>query len=135
MSRAKATTKQSGGGGFTFADKVAAMFMAWMLRRDLSLEVSIGPVVAIDFETKESGNPLDDLQIAFSYEGQETRLVLSVKSNRQLTKSGFDSEFVLDAWEQWTTTSARSVFDAEHDLLGLTLGAVEDVTLDDWKTQ
>ena len=134
MSRDKATTKQSGGGGFTFADKMAAKFMAMMLRRDLSLGTSMGPIVAIDFETKESGNPLDDLQLTFSYEGQDTRLFLSIKSNRQLKKSGFDSEFVQDAWEQWKTTEARSGFDPERDLLGLTLGVVDDIALDDWKT-
>jgi hypothetical protein len=127
MSREKATTKQSGGGGFTFADKVAAALMARMLRRDLSLGVSLGPIVAIDFETKESGNPLDDLQVTFRYEAQDTRLFLSVKSNRQLKKSGFDSEFVQDAWEQWTTAEARSIFDSERDILGLTLGSGTNV--------
>jgi hypothetical protein len=134
MSREKATTKQSGGGGFTFADKVAAALMVQMLGRDLGLGVSLGPIAAIDFETKESGNPLDDLQITFRYGAQDTRLFLSVKSNRQLKKSGFDSEFVQDAWDQWTTTEARSGFDPDRDLLGLTLGVVEDVALDDWKT-
>jgi len=133
VSSKKATTKQSGGGGFTFADKVAASLMARMLRRDLSLGVSLGPIVDIDFETKESGNPLDDLLVTFRYEAQDTRLFLSVKSNRQLKKSGFDSEFVQDAWEQWTTTKSRSGFDPERDLIGLTLGVVEDLALDDWK--
>jgi hypothetical protein len=105
-----------------------------MLRRDLWLGVSLGPIAAIDFETKESGNPLDDLQITFRYGAQDTRLFLSVKSNRQLKKSGFDSEFVQDAWDQWTTTEARSSFDPDRDLLGLTLGVIDDVALDDWKT-
>lgn len=130
----KATTKQTGGGGFTFADKVAATFMAKMLRRDLLLGVKFGPAVAIDFETSESGNHLDDLQITLRHEDQETRLFLSVKSNRQLTKNGFDPVFVIDAWEQWTTTKARQPFDPERDLLGLTVGAVEEVALDEWKT-
>ncbi len=63
MAREKATPKSTGGGGFTFADKVAAAFLARPLRRDLILGADVGPIAEIDFETRESGNLLDDLQI------------------------------------------------------------------------
>jgi hypothetical protein len=110
------------------------MFMVKMLRRDLSLGIKLGSIVAVDFETRDSGNSLDDLQITFRHEAQETQLFLSVKSNRQMNKAGFNPEFVLDAWEQWTTIKGRQTFDLERDLLGLTLGAVDDVALDEWQT-
>lgn len=133
MAKEKATTKSTGGGGFTFADKVAAAFLARLLRRDLVLGADVGPIAEIDFETRESGNLLDDLQITFRREQQATRLLLSVKSNRQLTKSGFNSEFVADAWEQWQGSPATRPFDPENDLLGLTVGAIDDQALDEWK--
>lgn len=134
MAREKATTKSTGGGGFTFADKVAAGFMARMLRRDLFLGVEVGPITALDFETRESDNVLDDLEITLSREQKATRLFVSVKSNRQLTKAGFNSEFVSDAWEQWSGGRSSKPFDQEHDLLGLTVGFIDDQALDEWKT-
>ena len=56
----EATTKSTGGGGFTFADKVAAAFLVRMLHRDQLLGADLGPITEIDFETRESGNLLDD---------------------------------------------------------------------------
>ena len=134
MAREKATTKSTGGGGFTFADKVAAAFLVRMLRRDLLFGADLGPITEIDFETRESGNLLDDLEVTLRHEQQLTRLLLSMKSNRQLTKAGFNSEFVADAWEQWQDTNARRPFDRERDLFGLTVGVIDDLALDEWKT-
>jgi hypothetical protein len=61
--REKATTKSTGGGGLTFADKVAAAFLAGLLRRNLVLGADAGAITEIDFETRESGNLLDDQEI------------------------------------------------------------------------
>jgi hypothetical protein len=127
----KATTKQTGGEGFTFADRIAARFLALMLQRDLSLGVEMGPILSVDFETSESNNHLDDLAAAFE---SGAHLYLSIKSNRQLTKAGFNREFVADAWEQLSRTAERYPFDPERDLIGLTLGSAEDVVMDDWNT-
>jgi hypothetical protein len=134
MAREKARTKSTGGGGFTFADKIAAGFLARMLRRQLFLGGDVGPVTEIDFETSESGNPLDDLQLTLGHGQQITRIFLSVKSNRQLTTAGFDAEFVADAWEQSTAVPKRKPFDPEVDLLGLTAGMVEEDALHAWTT-
>jgi hypothetical protein len=74
--------------------KAAAAFLVRMLRRNLLLGAAQGPITAIDFETRESGNLLDDLEVTLRHEQQVTRLLLSVKSSRQLTKAGFNGEFV-----------------------------------------
>jgi hypothetical protein len=132
MARGKATTKGTGGGGFTYADKIAAGFFAKMLRRDLFLGADLGPITAVDFETSESGNSLDDLQLTLQHEQLATRLFTSVKSNRQLTTAGFNSEFVADAWEQWANLQSRDPFDPERDLLGLTVEFVDEVALYEW---
>ncbi len=58
MAREKATPKSTGGGGFTFADKVAAAFLGRPLRRDLILGADVAPIAEIDLETRESGNLL-----------------------------------------------------------------------------
>src|SRR2546422_6471156 len=54
-----APTKSTGGGGFTFADKVAASFFVHMLRRSFPFEPEFGPLMQVHFETRESGHVLD----------------------------------------------------------------------------
>ena len=61
MSKNAAPTKATGGGGYTFADKVAAGFLAQMLRRKFPFEPDLGPISAMHFETRDVGNVLDDL--------------------------------------------------------------------------
>src|ERR1019366_418123 len=111
MLRRGAPTKATGGGGYTFADKVAAGFLAQMLMRKFPLEPEFGPIA----------------------EGHlETRCAVSVKSNRQLTKDGFNSEFVQDAWGQWQG-AAGSNFDPATDFVGLIVGVIDDRTLHQWR--
>ena len=101
MSKKKAPTKATGGGGYTFADKVAAGFLAQILKRKFPLEPDLGVLTAVDFETRDAGHVLDDLRLTLTRGVDTTECFVSVKSNRQLTKKGFNKEFVQDAWEQW----------------------------------
>ena len=88
MSKKSAPVKATGGGGYTFADKVAAGFLAQMLRRKFPLEPDLGPIAELHFETRDAGHVLDDLQLTLKRGMDETRCLVSVKSNRQLTKAG-----------------------------------------------
>jgi len=132
MPRESAPTKATGGGGFTFADKVAAGFLAQMLKRTFPLEPELGPIVEVHFETRDCGQVLDDLLLLLNRGSDTTRCAISVKSNRQLTKGGFNAEFVQDAWEQWRG-AARSHFNPETDLLGLIVGVIDNQTLQEWR--
>ena len=132
MSTESAPTKATGGGGFTFADKVAAGFLTQMLKCALPLEPEFGPVAEVHFETRDSGQILDDLLLVFKHGNETTRCAASVKSNRQLTKDGFSGEFVRDAWEQWRS-AAGSNFNPETDLLGLIVGVIDNQTLQEWR--
>ena len=67
MSKQAASTKATGGGGYTFADKVAAGFLAQMLRRKFPIEPEIGAISALHFETRDAGNVLDDLLLILDY--------------------------------------------------------------------
>jgi len=49
MSRGNAPTKATGGGGYTFADKVAAGFVAQMLKRAFPVEPEFGPIEELHF--------------------------------------------------------------------------------------
>jgi hypothetical protein len=132
MSRENAPTKATGGGGYTFADKVAAVFLAQMLGCKFPLEPDFGPVTELHFETRDSGHVLDDLLLVLRRGNDEIRCVVSVKSNRQLTKAGFNSEFVQDAWEEWRAGDGTN-FDPAKDILGLIVGVIDEPTLHEWQ--
>jgi hypothetical protein len=126
------STKATGGGGYTFADKVAAGFLATILRRKLPLDPELGQIIALDFETRDAGNVLDDLLLILQRGQEQTRCPVSVKSNRQLTKVGFNAEFVRDAWDQWNG-GPSSDFDPARDILGLIVGIIDEPTLNEWQ--
>jgi hypothetical protein len=131
--RESAPTKSTGGGGYTFADKVAAGFLVRMLNRSLPIEPERGPIVAVHFETRDAGQILDDLSLDLVHGTHKTRCVISVKSNRQLTTtSGFNTEFVEDAWEQWRRPLS-SQFDPNTDLLGLVVGSISTSARHEWQ--
>lgn len=132
MPRQSATTKATGGGGYTFADKVAGAFLAQLLKRAFPLEPEFGCIAEVHFEARDTGQVLDDLLLLLRHGNETTRCAVSVKSNRQLTTAGFNSEFVQDAWEQWRG-AAGSNFDPARDLLGLIVGAIDDPTLHQWR--
>ncbi len=132
MSKHAAPTKATGGGGYTFADKVAAGFLAQMLRRKFPLEPELGPISALHFETRDAGHVLDDLLLILKRGQDETRCAVSVKSNRQLSKAGFNGEFVQDAWEQWHG-GAGSDFDPTKDIVGIIVGVIDEPTLHEWR--
>jgi hypothetical protein len=132
MPRMRAPTKATGGGGYTFADKVAAGFLTQLLKRAFPIEPDFGPIVEVHFEARDSGQILDDLLLILKYGNATTRCATSVRSNRQLTAAGFNDEFVQDAWEQWNGAAGPN-FNRETDLLGLIVGVVGSQTLEEWR--
>jgi len=129
MFRNSAPTKATGGGGYTFADKVAAGFLAQMLKRAFPVEPEFGPITELHFEARDTGQILDDLRLVLKRGTEATPCAISVKSNRQLTRAGFNEEFVGDAWEQWNSAA----FSKETDLLGLIVGVIDAPTLEEWR--
>jgi NACHT domain len=133
MSKRSAPTKATGGGGYTFADKVAAGFLAQMLKRKFPLEPDLGVIAEFHFETRDIGHVLDDLMLVLKRGLDVTNCFVSVKSNRQLTKEGFNKEFVQDAWNEWKG-GLGSGFDQSKDILGLIVGQIDDPTFQEWQT-
>jgi hypothetical protein len=132
MSRDIAPTKATGGGGYTFADKVAAGFLVQILKRMFPLETDVGVVTEVHFETRDIGHILDDLQLVLTRGLDATRCLVSVRSNRQLTKKGFNKEFVQDAWDEWNGRAGSKV-DTAKDILCLIVGVIDESTLHEWK--
>jgi len=132
MTKNSAPVKATGGGGYTFADKVAAGFLAQMLKRKFPLEPDLGPIADLHFETRDAGHVLDDLRLTLKHGMDATRCLVSVKSNRQLTKAGFNKEFVQDAWEEWNG-GRGSKFEPANDIIGLIVGVIDEPTLQEWQ--
>jgi len=112
--RRPAAVKSTGGGGYSFADEVAAHFLVELLRGGTPLGSTVGSLVEVHFEVKESGWVLDDLLLVARNGSDATRCAVSVKSDARLSVSGLDAEFVSDAWGQWRGVVGSS-FDREKD--------------------
>ena len=132
MPRMCAPTKATGGGGYTFADKVAAGFLVQLLTRAFPTEPDFGFSAKVHFEARDAGQILDDLLLVLKRGTEATKCAISVKSNRQLTKAGFNDDFVRDVWEQWNGADG-SAFNRETDLLGLIVGVIDSPTLEEWR--
>jgi hypothetical protein len=123
MAKATATTKQTGGGGYSFEDKVTARFMAMMLAGEPPLGEESGLIRRIDLQNSADGWRLDDSVLTLGGPSGESRLALSIKSDQQLTERGFPDEFVTAVWEQWLG-KGTTVFDRSRDHLGLVVGSI-----------
>jgi len=132
MPRNTATTYATGGGGFTFADKVAAAFFAQMLQGSFPFEPEVGSIRELHFEARDAGQVLDDFLLALDHHGTRRRCAISVKSNSQLTTTGFSAQFAQDAWDQWQQAPTAH-FDASTDLLGLIVGIADSASLQEWR--
>src|SRR5437879_3401392 len=101
MARAVATTKQTGGGGYSFEDKVAASYVAMMLACQPPIGERPGTIRRVAFQNRSDGWLLDDLLIDLAGPDGNSRFALSVKSDQQITSNGFPGNFVSDVWAQW----------------------------------
>jgi hypothetical protein len=131
--RRSAPTQLTGGGGFSFEDQVAAVFLARLVAGDrCELRPNVDDrVLAISWQVAEQGWRLDDLLMTFGEDAAAGRLALSVKRDRQVTGKGFPPSFVRSAWLHWIGGEGDP-FDCERDLLGLAPGLLDGEVLAAW---
>lgn len=125
MAKQVATPKQVGGGGYTFEDKVSASFLVKMLRGGYPLEAVNGQIDAVRFQKRVDGWFLDDLLLLLRRPDDSTcNLAISVKSNSQITESGFPTDFRDAVWEQRLHLGTQQ-FDVKSDYLSLATSTIE----------
>lgn len=125
MARNVATPKQTAGGGYTFEDKVSASFLLKMLAGDYPLSAEDGQVEAVRFQKRVDGWFLDDLVLLLRRpDGSTCALAASVKSNTQITESGFPADFRDAVWEQRLHVGTQQ-FDVSSDYLSLVTSTIE----------
>jgi hypothetical protein len=111
-----ATSKQTGGGGFNFEDKVTSYFLSKMLTGNLALDPLLGNLEKIAFQVRPDGWLLDDL-LLFLNDGKAThKVAVSAKSNRQITGGGLPADIVKDIWNQFLNID-HDLFDPALDYL------------------
>jgi len=110
--------KSTGGGGFTFEDKVDAYYLACLLAGRAPLGTSRGVLKRVDFQVRVDRWLLDDVLLRLSDGPEEHLCALSVKSGGQFTGGRFDSQFVEVAWRQ-SLLDAPNPFVQSRDWLGI----------------
>lgn len=127
-----ATPKQVGGGGYTFEDQVSASFLLKMLSGDYPLNANDGQIESVRFQKRVDGWFLDDLVIVMRRpDASACALAVSVKSNMQVTESGFPADFNEAIWEQRLHVGTQQ-FDVNSDFLSLATAPVESSVKKGW---
>ena len=85
MARKIATVKATGGGGFQFADKVAAVCLVRMLDGKPAFGLQEHRLIEISFETRVSGWFLDDLLLKLEGASGSANCGVSIKSGSYLS--------------------------------------------------
>ncbi len=132
MPKETSTPKQSGGGGYTFADKVSAFFLVKMLAGTPPLAADSGEIESARFEKRVDGWFLDDLVLSLRTQADEIATVaISIKSNAQLTKDGFPADFAKAVWEQRLHVQTQK-FDPETGYLALATSSLDTRVRSAW---
>src|SRR5439155_10121417 len=123
----------TGGAGFNFEDEVSAFFLAAMLAGVHPYGIDLGTVAGLAWQTRGDRWTVDDLAVRFERPRQGT-LGLSIKSDRQVTASGFPPQFIQAVWEQYADTRPSNPFQRHRDLVGLAVGKLAGAVRDAWHT-
>ncbi len=127
-----ATPKQGGGGGYSFEDQVSASFLLKMLCGDYPLAAADGQIESVRFQKRVDGWFLDDVVVLLRKPDASTgALAVSVKSNAQITDSGFPSDFNEAVWEQRLHVGTQQ-FNVHMDFLSLATAPVDSTIKTGW---
>ena len=132
MAKEAAPVALTGGAGFHFEDHIAARFLVDMLAGTNSLGRAFGRVRRLDWQVRETGWHLDDFAVVCDAEGRERCAGLSCKSDRQVTSSGFPSNFIEATWEHWHGAAGARRLRADHDAAVLVTGELADGVREAW---
>lgn len=112
-----ATSKQTGGGGFIFEDKVSAWFISFMLANKYPFIPEIGKIRRIDYQVRVDGWLFDDLLLTMvNVDNVERKVAISCKSNIQINSKGPTNELLKDIWNQYLNISADK-FNVSNDYI------------------
>jgi hypothetical protein len=119
----KAPVGNTGGGGFSFENAVAARFMLDLFGHSHTLGMkSFGKVVRLDWQARDSGWLLDDLVVTSQLAASCRSAGISIKSGQKVTVQCFPADFVMTAWSQWFGDGTARIFARTADVVVLVTG-------------
>src|SRR5579884_3361221 len=131
----KAPVKVTGGAGYRFEDYVAARLMIDMLLQLNSFGTQeLGPIVRLDWQARDQGWLADDLAVTSQNQSKLHVVGVSVKSGHRVTESGFPTDFVALAWNQWCGNGNSRHLRASDDVIALVTGDGTDAAQYPWNT-
>jgi len=106
----------AGGAGFTYADNVAAYYLAALLREERAAGLD-GVVTSVAVEQAGTGNPMDDVVVESDDNGLQRTLGLQVKRRVQIGGGAHNKDFG-DVMRRTVETRASKGFKPELDRYG-----------------
>lgn len=128
MARKTASPKSSGGGGYTFEERVAAWWSLHLLAGSSPLDSNLAGPTEIRLQAKVDDWLLDDFVARFPTRSGYVRAAVSVKSNSPVTAFSAPQDFVKDCWEQLLRPGSTQ-FRPDHDFLVLATANIPATTL------
>ncbi len=130
----RAAVRLTGNTGSGYEDFVAARFLLDLLSGTNTLGLTFGRVTRLDWQARDAGWLADDLAVTCeSQDGQTRAAGISIKSNQQVTNSGFPPDFVALAWRQWLGRDTKRVFRQGTDAIVLATAKLPAHLKRDWE--
>ena len=131
----KAPVRLTGNVGSGYEDPIAARLLLDLLSGTNPLGSRFGRITRIDWQARDAGWLAEDIAITCEGDGAAPRTAgFSIKSNQQVSKSGFPPDFVALAWRQWLGRDTKRVFRQGSDAIVLATAELPGPLKTAWET-
>ncbi|MBP1093709.1 P-loop NTPase family protein [Bradyrhizobium diazoefficiens] len=128
----KAPVQLTAGTGFRNENCIAARFLLDLLARTNTLGADFGKIDRLQWQGRDLGWLADDLIVECTAPTGKRSAGISIKSDRQVTSSGFPPDFVGIAWAQWFGVQTGRVLRGSNDAVVLMVGSLAHDIEDAW---
>lgn len=128
----KAPVQLTAGTGFRNENCIAARFLLDLLARTNPLGADFGKIDRLQWQGRDLGWLADDLVVECTASKGKRSAGISIKSDRQVTSSGFPPDFVGIAWAQWFGVKTERVLRGSNDAVVLMVGSLAHDVEDAW---
>lgn len=117
----KAPVQLTAGTGFRNENCIGARFLLDLLAGTNTLGVDFGKIDRLQWQGRDLGWLADDLIVEGTASTGKRSAGISIKSDRQVTSSGFPPDFVGTAWAQWFGVKTERVLRGSDDAVVLSI--------------
>jgi len=128
----KAPVQLTAGTGFRNENCIGARFLLDLLAGTNTLGVDFGKIDRLQWQGRDRGWLADDLVVECTASTGKRPAGISIKSDRQVTSSGFPPDFVGIAWAQWFGVKTERVLRGSDDAVALMVGSLAHDVEDAW---